>query len=105
MSRPVEDLRTDPPQLPVGGSRVQVSAPAGGGSLIDLSERDGTNQHAIALDERQIGSHHQFGAAEHFPHRPAFLFAEQPRQHRARFRVDSQRAPRSSSSSSNARCC
>ncbi len=36
-------------------------------------------QAAIALDERQIGGHHQLGPAEHFAHGVAGFFPEQPR--------------------------
>jgi len=60
----------------VGGGGVQVRASIGGRGFIDFSERDGANQHAIALDESKIGGHHQLGAAEHLAHGAAAFFPE-----------------------------
>lgn len=79
MPRSVDNVRTDSPQVPVGGGRIQVRASIGGRGFLDFSERDGANQHAIALDEGKIGGHHQFGMAEHRAHGAAGFFPEQPR--------------------------
>ena len=57
--RPVNNIRTESPQVPVGGRGIQVRPAIGSRGFIDFSERDGANQHAIALDEREIGGHHQ----------------------------------------------
>jgi len=95
MSRAVDNVRTDSPQVPVGGRGIQVCPAIGGRGFIDFSEGDGANQHAIALDERKIRGHHEFGTAEHFPHGVADFFPEQPRQHSAGLRINVHRAPRS----------
>jgi len=52
MPRSVQNVRADPPQVPVGGGGIQVRTSIGGRGFIDFSERDGTNQQAIALDQR-----------------------------------------------------
>jgi hypothetical protein len=60
----------------VGGLGGQLRPAIGGRGFIDFSERDGTNQHAIALHESKIGGRHQLGAAERFAHGVAGLFPE-----------------------------
>ena len=64
--------------------------------FIDFFQRDGANQHAIALDESKVGGHYQLGAAEHLAHGAARFFPEQPRQHGAGLRINVHRVPRSS---------
>jgi hypothetical protein len=63
----------------VGGCGIQASPAVGGRDFIDFSECDRADQHAIALEECKIRSHHQLGTAEHRAHRVAGFFPQQPR--------------------------
>jgi hypothetical protein len=60
----------------VGSLGVQLRPAIGSRGFINFSERDGTNQHAIALHESKIGSRHQLGAAERLAHGAAGFFPE-----------------------------
>jgi len=80
MPRSVDNVRTDSPQVPVGGRGIEARPAIRCGGFIDFFQRDGANQHAIALDESKIGGHDQLGAAEHLTHGAARFFPEQPRQ-------------------------
>src|SRR5437879_2188096 len=72
--------------------------------FIHLSQSDCANQHAITLEEGKIGSCHQCRAAEHFEYAMTGLVSQKPGEHGAGLRINVQRAPRSSSRSSVARC-
>ena len=102
MPGPIQNVRTDSPQVPVSGGGIQVRASIGGRGFIDFSERDGANQHAIALDESQIGGRYQLGAPERLAHGRAAFFPEQPREDGGGLRINAHRVPRSSLRSSAA---
>jgi len=44
---------------------IQVCPAIGGRGFIDFSERDRADEHAITLDEHEIGGHHELRTAEH----------------------------------------
>jgi len=49
----------------VRSSCIQVCPAIGGRGFIDFSKRDRTNQHAITLNEHEIGGHHKIRTPEH----------------------------------------
>jgi len=53
------------------------------------------DQHAITLNQRKIGGHHQFGVLKHLTHRVTSFLSEQPRYYRAGLRINVHRALRS----------
>jgi len=55
---------------------IEKRATIGGGGFVDLTERDRADQHPIALDEREIGGHHQVGVTQHVPNAWTGFFAE-----------------------------
>ena len=56
----------------------------------------------IALDERQVGGHHEPRGRQPLAYTVPVVLAEQPGEDRAGLRVEIQRSPRSSSSSRRA---
>jgi hypothetical protein len=51
----VNNVQTESAQVPVRSSRIQVCPAIGGPPFIDFSERDRADEHAITLDEHEIG--------------------------------------------------
>ena len=102
-ARAIDRVRPEPQQYPVCRDRAQFGTALGGLDFRDFSERGRPNEHAIALDERQVGRDDDLGRLETLQHFPGAGFAEQPRQHRARLGVEGQRSPRSASSSAATR--
>jgi hypothetical protein len=67
--RAFNNARTDTPQLPVASCGIQVRPAVRGRGFVDFSGRDRADQHAITLNQRKIGRHHEFGVLKHLTHR------------------------------------
>src|SRR5215469_11043853 len=87
----------------MGGGGIQMRPAISRFGFIDVSKHNRTDQHAITLNQRQIGGRHQLRTAEYLADAWSVLLSKQPCQHRARLRVDVHRPPRSSSRSEAAR--
>jgi hypothetical protein len=79
MPRAFNNVRTDAPQVPVASCGIQVRPAIRGRGFIDFSGRDRADQHAITLNQRKIGGHHEFGVLKHLTRRVTSFFSEQPR--------------------------
>ena len=79
MPRAFNNVRTDAPQVPVASCGIQVRPAIRGRGFIDFSGRDRADQHAITLNQRKIGGHHQFDMLKHLTHRVTSFFSKQPR--------------------------
>jgi hypothetical protein len=53
---------------------IQERPAIGGRGFIDFPERDRTDQHAITLNEHEIGSHHKIRTPEHLADAAASRF-------------------------------
>jgi hypothetical protein len=58
--------------------RIQVCPALGGRRFIDFSKRDRSDDHAVTLDEHEIGGHHKLRMAEHLSDATAGRFPKQP---------------------------
>ena len=83
MSRSVNNVRTESQHLPMRRRRIQMRPAIGSSGFIDLPQGDRADQHAIALEQREIGGHHQLRMTQHLANAVTGLFSEQPRQHGA----------------------
>ena len=68
-SRPVHNVCVQSEHVPVRRCRVQVGAPITRSRLVDLPERHGADEHAIALEQCQIGSDHELRFGENLSYR------------------------------------
>jgi hypothetical protein len=102
MSRAFDNVRTDSPQVPMGSRSIQARSAIGSRDFIDFAGFDGTDQYAIALNERKVGGRHEFSVPKYLAHGVAGVFSEQPGQHGARFRINIHCVPRSALRSSAA---
>ncbi|HEV3419692.1 MAG TPA: hypothetical protein VG075_05270 [Candidatus Acidoferrum sp.] len=73
-SRSVNNVQTDSAQVPVCSGCIQERPAIGGRGFIDFSKRDRTNQHAITLNEDEIGGHHKIRTPEHLSDAAASRF-------------------------------
>jgi hypothetical protein len=55
---------------------IKLCPAVGSARLIDLFQRDPTDQDAIAFHERQVGSGHQFSAAKHLANTLTSFFSK-----------------------------
>jgi hypothetical protein len=60
--------------MPVCSGCIQERPAIGGRGFIDFSKRDRTNQHAITLNEHEIGGHHKIRTPEHLADAAASRF-------------------------------
>ena len=58
---------------------VQAGAALASDCLPNVAQSDGTNQDAVALDQRQIGGHDQICTPKKLTYSPASRFSKQPR--------------------------
>jgi hypothetical protein len=79
MPRAFNNVRTDAPQVPVASCGIQVRPAVRGRGFVDFSGRDRADQHAITLNQRKIGRHHEFGVLKHLTHGATSFFSKQPR--------------------------
>jgi len=73
-SRSVNNVQIDSAQVPVCSGCIQERPAIGGRGFIDFSKRDRTNQHAITLNEDEIGGHHKIRTPEHLSDAAASRF-------------------------------
>jgi len=60
--------------MPVCSGCIQERPAIGGRGFIDFSKRDRTNQHAITLNEHEIGGHHKIRTPEYLADAAASRF-------------------------------
>jgi len=67
LPRTLDDLWADAQQMPVGRRRHEVPSAVRGLPFLQLTERDGTKEYAVALDQGQVGRDDDFSGREYFP--------------------------------------
>ena len=97
---PVNDVRVDAVERPMGGGGVDDRLQPGRIGRAQTSGYDGPAEGPIAFNECQVGRVDSFGNRQPRPGSLAALFVEKPRQDGARLCVQVHRSPRTSSSSS-----
>jgi hypothetical protein len=95
----LDDFRANTEGVPARCRHCEVCAPIRCFSLRQLTKRGGPQQHAIALDEGQVGRDNGLGGRHQPANAGACRFVEEPRQDGAGLGVQGHLAPRSSSSS------
>lgn len=96
--RPVEDFVLQSEENPVPNFVAEICPSPGGIGFLDLTHRRGPDKSPLALNDGEPGRDDQASAIDDLTYsRPGWL-AEEPGQNRARFCVEVQRSPRSSSS-------
>ena len=99
----LDDVAAEVCDVPTCCRRVESAASRRSGSLAELTEGRCANEHAIAFDERDVRRQYKLGTLECLAYPRTTRLPEKPRQHRARFGIQSHDRPRSSSSSSATR--
>ena len=80
------------------GYRTRQDQPEPGGAFFpNRGERGGPDQTPVAFEEGEVGSRDEISVVERLDRGPAARLPQQPGENRARFGVDDQRSPRSSS--------
>jgi hypothetical protein len=97
LTRSIDDLPGDGHEAPVG-YRARQDHPEPGGALFpNHGERGGPDQTTVAFEQGEVGSRDEISVVERLDRRPTARLPEQPGEDCARFGVDDQRSPRSSS--------
>jgi len=93
----VDDVPGDGHEAPVKYHARQDHPEPDGALLPNHGERGGSNQAAVALEERKVRCRDGVGVIERLDRSPAARLPEQPGEDRARLGVEDQRPPRFSS--------
>ena len=100
----LNNVQTNTIRMPASGGGMEVRPATRSRGFVDLSKCDRMNKYAIRFDQHEVGREHEFRAPERLPDAAASHFTEQPRQDSARFSINVQWVPRSSSRSRVVRC-
>ena len=94
---PFHNLVIQPKQCPSRRDRIQPRLPIVGVGFVQFVEEHRSNQHAVTLNQREIGGDDELRVRERVGRQLASVLLQQPRQDGARLHVELHRVPRSSS--------